>query len=115
MTRQLQMTVILPPSFSSWLLAGLFHSGVWANVYISEDLCLFHSGVWANVYISEDLCLFHSGVWANVYISEDLCRTAGAGSPNPGGSVEHRLRTTGLTHAIDQPRQQRMISAAMIY
>src|SRR6218665_1861703 len=50
-----------------------------------------------------------------MFISEDLCRTPGAGSPNPRGSVEHRLRTTGLTHAIDQPRQQGMRSAATIY
>src|SRR6218665_3292646 len=29
----------LPLSFSSWLLAGLSHSGLCTNVYISEDLC----------------------------------------------------------------------------
>src|SRR6218665_1467687 len=56
------MTVLLPLSFSSWLLAGLSHSGLYTNVYISED----------------------------------LCRTSEAGSPNPRGSVEHRLRTTVL-------------------
>src|SRR6218665_3551806 len=54
----------IPLSFSSWLLAGLSHSG---------------------------LC-------TNIYISEDLCRSPEADSPNPWGSVEHRLRTTALAY-----------------
>src|SRR6218665_4189517 len=33
------MTVTPLHSFSFWLLAGLSHSGLCMNVYISEDLC----------------------------------------------------------------------------
>src|SRR6218665_2658988 len=73
------MTVLLPLSFSSWLLAGLSHSGLSKNVYISED----------------------------------LCRTSEAGSPNPWGSVEHRLRTTDLgTRDNDNNRQGCIETAA---
>jgi len=38
----------------------------------------------------------YCGLYTNVYISEDLCRTPEIGSPNPRGSVEHRLRTTDV-------------------
>src|SRR6218665_3299624 len=86
--------------------------------------CTKQSTLWARSFrqveksswLLAGLHVFQSGVWANVDISEDFCRTPVAGSPNPRGSVEHRLRTTGLTQAIDQPRQQRtcMSSAAKI-
>src|SRR6218665_1360098 len=72
--------------------------------------CTKQSTLWARSFrqveksswLLAGLHVFQSGVWANVDISEDFCRTPVAGSPNPRGSLEHRLRTTGNFNTGDR-------------